>query len=120
MCGFIFTSDGYFWSIDFSFHFYTRYGYMDKERQLSVCSLPIFLQFVYRYALLNVLSNQTNYTVVSTAQYVLHIYLFCLLFLTFYFLLPTTPVGPRGFKSRMCPPYPHTCRKRRLKWGAVI
>ena len=26
----------------------------------------------------------------------------------------------RGFKSRMCPPYPHACRKRRLKWGAVI
>ena len=25
-----------------------------------------------------------------------------------------------GFKSRMCPPYPHACRKRRLKWGAVI
>ena len=23
-------------------------------------------------------------------------------------------------KSRMCPPYPHACRKRRLKWGAVI
>ena len=30
------------------------------------------------------------------------------------------PVGTRGFKSRMCPPYPHACRKRRLKWGAVI
>ena len=30
------------------------------------------------------------------------------------------PVGARGFKSRMCPPYPHACRKRRLKWGAVI
>ena len=29
-------------------------------------------------------------------------------------------VGTRGFKSRMCPPYPHACRKRRLKWGAVI
>ena len=32
----------------------------------------------------------------------------------------STPVGTRGFKSRMCPPYPHACRKRRLKWGAVI
>ena len=31
-----------------------------------------------------------------------------------------SPVGARGFKSRMCPPYPHACRKRRLKWGAVI
>ena len=31
-----------------------------------------------------------------------------------------TPVGTRGVKSRMCPPYPHACRKRRLKWGAVI
>ena len=30
------------------------------------------------------------------------------------------PVGTRGIKSRMCPPYPHACRKRRLKWGAVI
>ena len=30
------------------------------------------------------------------------------------------PVGTRGYKSRMCPPYPHACRKRRLKWGAVI
>ena len=30
------------------------------------------------------------------------------------------PVGTRGFKSGMCPPYPHACRKRRLKWGAVI
>ena len=30
------------------------------------------------------------------------------------------PVGTRGLKSRMCPPYPHACRKRRLKWGAVI
>ena len=29
-------------------------------------------------------------------------------------------VGTRGLKSRMCPPYPHACRKRRLKWGAVI
>ena len=24
---------------------------------------------------------------------------------------PSTPVGARGFKSRMCPPYPHACRK---------
>ena len=31
-----------------------------------------------------------------------------------------SPVGTRGLKSRMCPPYPHACRKRRLKWGAVI
>ena len=31
-----------------------------------------------------------------------------------------TPVGTRGLKSRMCPPYPNACRKRRLKWGAVI
>ena len=31
-----------------------------------------------------------------------------------------SPVGTRGFKSRMCPPYPHACRKRRLKWGAII
>ena len=23
-----------------------------------------------------------------------------------------TPVGARGFKSRMCPLYPHACRKR--------
>ena len=30
------------------------------------------------------------------------------------------PVGTWGLKSRMCPPYPHACRKRRLKWGAVI
>ena len=47
-----------------------------------------------------------------------------------FFLLPTGfgksmiytifPVGTRGLKSRMCPPYPHACRKRRLKWGAVI
>ena len=22
-----------------------------------------------------------------------------------------------GFKSRICPPYPHACRKRRLKWA---
>ena len=29
-------------------------------------------------------------------------------------------VGTRGVKSRKCPPYPHACRKRRLKWGAVI
>ena len=32
----------------------------------------------------------------------------------------TASVGTRGLKSRMCPPYPHACRKRRLKWGAVI
>ena len=32
----------------------------------------------------------------------------------------SNPMGTRGFKSRMCPPYPHACRKRRLKWGAVI
>ena len=31
-----------------------------------------------------------------------------------------SPLGTRGFKSRMCPPYPHACLKRRLKWGAVI
>ena len=33
-----------------------------------------------------------------------------------------TPRGDPGggVKSRMCPPYPHACRKRRLKWGAVI
>ena len=30
------------------------------------------------------------------------------------------PVGDRGFKSRMCPPYPRACRKRRLKSGGVI
>ena len=35
-------------------------------------------------------------------------------------LFHPSPVGARGFKSRMCPPYPHACRKRRLKWGAVI
>ena len=34
--------------------------------------------------------------------------------------LPRPPWGPGGLKSRMCPPYPHACRKRRLKWGAVI
>ena len=34
--------DGYFWFIDFLFHIYTRYGSMDKERQLSVWSLHIF------------------------------------------------------------------------------
>ena len=27
------------------------------------------------------------------------------------------PVGTWGLKSRMCPPYPHACRKRRLKMG---
>ena len=27
------------------------------------------------------------------------------------------PRGDPGLKSRMCPPYPHACRKRRLKWG---
>ena len=27
------------------------------------------------------------------------------------------PRGDPGVKSRMCPPYPHACRKRRLKWG---
>ena len=59
--------DGYFWFIDFSFQFYTRYGSMDKERQLSVWSLPIFFHLMYRYALLNVLSNQINDTVLSTA-----------------------------------------------------
>ena len=26
-----------------------------------------------------------------------------------------TPVGTRGFKSRMCPPYPHACRKSIFK-----
>ena len=36
------------------------------------------------------------------------------------FPIGPTPVGTRGLKSRMCPPYPHACRKRRLKWGAVI
>ena len=30
------------------------------------------------------------------------------------------PVGTRGLKSRMRHPYPHACRKRRLKWGGVI
>ena len=30
------------------------------------------------------------------------------------------PVGTRGLKSRLCPPYPHACRKRRLKWGRYI
>ena len=25
------------------------------------------------------------------------------------------PRGDPGLKSRMCPPYPHACRKRRLK-----
>ena len=35
-------------------------------------------------------------------------------------VLSTSPVGTRGLKSRMCPPYPNACRKRRLKWGAVI
>ena len=34
--------------------------------------------------------------------------------------LHRTSRGDPGFKSRMCPPYPHACRKRRLKWGAVI
>ena len=34
--------------------------------------------------------------------------------------LKKKPVGSRGLKSRMCPPYPHAYRKRRLKWGAVI
>ena len=34
--------------------------------------------------------------------------------------LTITPVGTRGLKSRMCPPYPNACRKRRLKLGAVI
>ena len=36
------------------------------------------------------------------------------------YLINYSPVGARGFKSRMYPPYPHVCRKRRLKWGAVI
>ena len=31
-----------------------------------------------------------------------------------------SPVGTRGLKSRKCPPYPHACRKRRLKWGTFI
>ena len=31
-----------------------------------------------------------------------------------------SPRGAPGLMSRMCPPYPHACRKRRLKWGAVI
>ena len=35
-------------------------------------------------------------------------------------LIFNIPVRTRGFKSRMCPPYPHACRIRRLKWGAVI
>ena len=30
------------------------------------------------------------------------------------------PLGDPGVKSRMCLPYPHACRKGRLKWGAVI
>ena len=35
-----------------------------------------FFQFIYRYALLNVLSNQINDTVLSTALYTLHIFFF--------------------------------------------
>ena len=27
------------------------------------------------------------------------------------------PMGTPGVMSRMYPPYPHACRKRRLKWG---
>ena len=27
------------------------------------------------------------------------------------------PVETLGFKTRICPPYPHARRKRRLKWG---
>ena len=30
------------------------------------------------------------------------------------------PRGDPGLKSRMFPPYPNACRKRRLKWVAVI
>ena len=37
-----FKGDGYFRFIDFSFRFYTLYASMEKERQLSVWSLPIF------------------------------------------------------------------------------
>ena len=35
-------------------------------------------------------------------------------------LCPFSTVGTRGLKSRMCPPYPHACRKRQLEWGAVV
>ena len=28
-----------------------------------------------------------------------------------------TPVGSRGAKKKMCHPYPHSCRKKLLKWG---
>ena len=35
-------------------------------------------------------------------------------------LLTKFPRGDPGLKSRMYPPYLHACRKRRLKWGAVI
>ena len=28
-----------------------------------------------------------------------------------------TPRGTRGVKSRMCPPYPHACRKKATKMG---
>ena len=27
-----------------------------------------------------------------------------------------SPVGTRGLKTRICPPYPHARHKRRLKW----
>ena len=53
------------------------------------------------------------------------IYIFAILYSSsmlyvYRFLWPLLPAGTRGLKSRMCPPYPHACRKRRLKWGAVI
>ena len=41
MCGF-FKGDCFFRFIDFSFHFFTRYASMEKGRQLSVWSLPLF------------------------------------------------------------------------------
>ena len=36
------------------------------------------------------------------------------------YLVARHPMGTQGLKSRMCPRYPHKCRKRLLKWGAVI
>ena len=41
-------------------------------------------------------------------------------FIDYILIIKTIPRGDPGFKSRMCPPYPHASRKRRLKWGAVI
>ena len=53
----------------------------------------------------------------------MHVYVFALMHVYLWehmSAFTTVPVGTRGLKSRMCPPYPHACRKRRLKWGAVI